>query len=202
MASGRSSGGGTSGIADLMIEIRLLDLERGGHVEDLLAVLNRHHAAAGETLTVAAAVDVIDNRRGAVAAPQKVGMQRVHHALRSHGRRRRPQRLTQHLAAKHLRAADVLALPAEKIDLQGLELEHPQKIVYARVSGGQDANGSLRVSLDDEVAVHERVVPREGAQILIAWPFFKAEVAKVTVADSPPPTTLVCAITRASPCFT
>ena len=35
-----------------------------------------------------------------------------------------PQRLAQHLAAEHLRAADVLTLPAEKIDLELLELEH------------------------------------------------------------------------------
>jgi len=34
------------GHRDLMVEARLLRLERGGHIEDLLAVLNRNHAAA------------------------------------------------------------------------------------------------------------------------------------------------------------
>ena len=68
----------------------------------------------------------------------------MHHALLGHGGGCRPQGLAQHLAAEHLRAADVLALTAEKIDLEGLELEDPQKVIDARVSRGQDARSRRR----------------------------------------------------------
>src|SRR6185312_1878475 len=48
--------------ADLVFETVLLDLEGGGHVENLLAVLNRHHAAVGKTMTVETAIDLVDDR--------------------------------------------------------------------------------------------------------------------------------------------
>ena len=107
-------------------------------------MLDGHHAAAGEALAVAAAVDVIDDGRGTVAAPQKVSMQRVRHARLGHRGGCRPQRLAEHLAAKDLRAADVLTLAAEEIDLEGLELEHPQKLSDTRVSRVQGGSHSLR----------------------------------------------------------
>jgi hypothetical protein len=47
----------------------------------------------------------------------------VHHASRRDRGGRRPQGLPQHLATEDLRAADVLTLPAEKIDLEPLKLE-------------------------------------------------------------------------------
>ena len=65
-------------------------------------------------------------------------MQRVHVALVD-GRARSDERLPQHLAAEHLRAADVTTLAAEQVDLDALELEKPQKIgkqgVHRRVTG-------------------------------------------------------------------
>ena len=97
-----------------MLEARLLDLERGGHVEDLLAVLDRDDAAAGEALAVAAAIDVVDDGRVEVAAPQKVRVQRMHHAALGDRARCRPQGLAQHLAAEDLRAADIAALDRGK----------------------------------------------------------------------------------------
>jgi hypothetical protein len=150
-----------------MIETCLLHLEGGGHVEDLLAVLDGDHAAAREALAVAAAVDVIDDGRVAVAAPQKVGMQRVHHASVRHSGGRRPQGLAQHLAAKELWATDVLTTTAKEIYLERLELEHSQQLSDTRVSRLHGRTARAQTSLDDEVAVHKRIVTRERAQILV-----------------------------------
>ena len=125
--SGNCSGGGTSGIAHLVVGPVLLDLERGGHVEDLLAVLDRYDAAAGEAAAVAAAIHLVDDRRVEIAAAQEVRVQRVHEAPldRAAGRH---QRLAEHLSAEHLRAADVAALAAEQVLLEPLEVEQPDQV--------------------------------------------------------------------------
>ena len=127
-----------------MLEAALGCLEGGGHVEDLLAVLDGDDAAVGEAVAIEAAVDFVDDRRVAVAAPQEVGMQRVHHA-RLDRRRRRRQRLAEHLPAEDLRAADVAALAAEQIDLELLELEQLQQIREALIHGAS-APRSRRLS--------------------------------------------------------
>jgi len=82
--------------------------------------------------TVEAAVDLVDDRRGAVATPQEVCMQGVHHASRDGGRCRR-QRLSEDLAPEHLRAADIAARAAKQVHLQLLELEQLQKIRQALI---------------------------------------------------------------------
>ena len=50
----------------------------------------------------------------------------------------RDERLAEHLAAEHLRAADVAALAAEQVDLERLQLEHRkhvgQPLVHARLA--------------------------------------------------------------------
>src|SRR5256885_10135395 len=66
--------------ADLVIEARLGRLERGGHVENLLPVLDGHHATVGETVAVETAIDLIDDGGVAVTAPQEIRVQRVDHA--------------------------------------------------------------------------------------------------------------------------
>jgi len=66
--SANCSGCVTTGAGHLVVGAVLLHLEGRRHVEDLLAVLDRHHAAAGEALAVAAAVHFVDDRRVEVAA--------------------------------------------------------------------------------------------------------------------------------------
>jgi hypothetical protein len=54
-------------------------------------------------------------------------MQRVHHAPFDRGGSGR-QRLPEHLAAEHLRTADIATRAAEQIDLELLELEQLQQV--------------------------------------------------------------------------
>src|SRR5207248_9935431 len=68
------------GHRDLMIEARFAHLERGGHVEDLLAVLDGDDATVREAVAVEAAIHLIDDGGVAIAAPQEIRVQRVHHA--------------------------------------------------------------------------------------------------------------------------
>src|SRR6266852_3796092 len=56
----------------------------------------------------------------------------MHHPAR-HGGRCGAQGLSQHLAAKHLRAADIAAFTAKQVDLQLLELEEIQQVVNSAV---------------------------------------------------------------------
>ena len=102
-------------------------------MEDLLAVLDRGHAAAGEAVAVAAAIDEVDDRRIEVAALQEVGVQRVRHLRASPRCVGRAQRLAEHLAAEHLRGADVAARAAEQVILEPLELEQPEQLGEPRV---------------------------------------------------------------------
>ena len=76
--SGSPSGRRHIGHGDLVIEALLPRPGTSGHVEDLLAVLDRDDAARREMIAVACAVDFIDDRRVEIAAPQEIGMQRVH----------------------------------------------------------------------------------------------------------------------------
>jgi len=71
-------------------------------------------------LAVPGAVHFIDDRRIEVPATQEISVQRVYLAI-FHRRRRRHQRLAQHLAAENLGAADVAALSSKQIDLEALE---------------------------------------------------------------------------------
>ena len=76
---------------------------------------------------VAAAIDLVDDRRVEVAAAQEIGMQRVHRAAldRAAGRH---ERLAEHLSTEYLRAADVAALAAEQVHLETLELEQADQV--------------------------------------------------------------------------
>jgi hypothetical protein len=51
------------------------------------------------------------------------------HVATIDGGARRDQRLPEHLAAEHLRAADVAALAAEQVELDALELEQAQQVI-------------------------------------------------------------------------
>ena len=126
-----------------MIETRFRRLERGGHVEDLLAVLNGDHTAIGEAMPIEAAVDLVNDRRVVVAAPQEIGVQRVHHARLHRGGCGR-QCLAEHLAAEHLRTADVAARAAEQVELEPLELEQLEQVLEALIHG-QGLQPNLKV---------------------------------------------------------
>jgi len=58
-----------------MLDTVLPHLERGSHVEDLLAVLDGDDAARRETVAVATAVDLVHDRCVEIATPQEVGVQ-------------------------------------------------------------------------------------------------------------------------------
>ena len=118
-----SSGGGTFGAVALVLEALLGRLERRRADEDLLAVLDRHHAPRREAAAVAAAIDAVDDGLGEIAAPQKIRVHRMHDAPVVDGGMRRHQRLAQHLPAEHLRTARIAALAAKQVHLEPLELE-------------------------------------------------------------------------------
>ncbi len=76
---GSSSGIGHVGHRELVDEGALLvGLERAGHVEDRLPVLDRDDPARREGPPVADAVDLVEDRDRRVAGAQEVGVQRVH----------------------------------------------------------------------------------------------------------------------------
>ena len=147
-----SSGGGTSGAVDLVFEPLLGRLEGRRADEDLLAVLDRHHAPRREAAAVAAAIDAVDDGLGEVAAPQEVRVHRMHDAAVVDRGMRGHQCLAQHLPAEHLRAARVAALAAKQVDLETLELELLLEV------------GELLSITELERALHHREVAGEGAE--------------------------------------
>ena len=68
----------------LVVEARLVGVERHRHGEDRLPVLDRDHAPGGEALAVADAVDLVDDRHLGIAGQQEIGVQ----GMRRRGRRR------------------------------------------------------------------------------------------------------------------
>ncbi len=61
----------------LVFKALLGHLEGGREVEDLLAVLDRHHPAGGEAAAVARAVDLVQHGDTHIARPDEVGVQAV-----------------------------------------------------------------------------------------------------------------------------
>ncbi len=74
----------------LVVEAALLDLERGGHGEDRLAMLDGDDAAGGEALAVADAVDLVDDRHRGIAGAHEIGVQGMDGAAARRCGRRRP----------------------------------------------------------------------------------------------------------------
>ena len=62
------------GHIELMIEAGLERLEGGGEIEDLHAMLNRHHPSGGKAFAVAGAVDFKKNRNPGIARAQEIGV--------------------------------------------------------------------------------------------------------------------------------
>jgi len=63
------------GHVDLVIETGFDDLERGRHVENLLAVLNSYDTAVRETVAVQAAIHLVHDRCIEISAAQEIGVQ-------------------------------------------------------------------------------------------------------------------------------
>ena len=76
-------------------------------------MLDRDDAPVRKAAAVASAINLVDDRRVHVAATQEIRVQRVRDPALDRVLRGR-QRLAQHLAAEHLRAADVAAVAAER----------------------------------------------------------------------------------------
>jgi len=118
---------GHLGHIELVLEARFGDLERCGEREDLMAVLDRNHAARGEAGAVAAPVDFVEDRHLGIAPAQEIRVERVALAAfdRTFGR---DQGLAQHLSAEHALHAVVGALTAEDVDLDLLEVEKVENL--------------------------------------------------------------------------
>ena len=83
-------------------------------------------------MSVAAAIDLINDGSVEIPATQKVSVQGVHLEIVDRLVRRH-ERLSEHLSAVDLRTADIATLTAKQIDLESLELELLQQIGDADV---------------------------------------------------------------------
>jgi hypothetical protein len=92
---------------------------------------NGNYATHGETSTVARSIDLVDDRRIDIAAPQKIRVQRMRNAAVDRVMRG-GQRLPDDLSAENLRTADVAALAAKNIIFDALESQQLQQIVENR----------------------------------------------------------------------
>ena len=74
-------GGGD--LRHLMLPVKplLLHLKRRRQVEDLLAMLDRHHPPGRKTAPIPGAVDLIDHRDLRIPGPDEIGMKRMARAL-------------------------------------------------------------------------------------------------------------------------
>ena len=90
-------------------------------------MLNRGHAASGEAVAVAQAINEVHDRRLEIAGQNEVAVGRVSLAVAVHGSARRDERLREHLAAKNAARSEIAILPAIDIDLERLEVEQRKK---------------------------------------------------------------------------
>ena len=86
----------------LMFEAAFRCLERRGHIENRLTVLDSRHAPGAEAIAVAQHFHVINNGFLAVAGAQKIAVKRVDETLFRHRRFSGVKRLADDLAAEHL----------------------------------------------------------------------------------------------------
>ena len=111
-----------------MVEAWFVRMKGGHHRENGMAVLAGKDAPRGETLAVADAVDVVDDRHFRIAAQQEIGVQRMGRPVID-GAAGRDQRLTDHLAAEDALPADLRAAAAKEILLQRFEVEDVEEIL-------------------------------------------------------------------------
>jgi hypothetical protein len=106
-----------------VIESRFRSLKRSGKAEDGVTMLDGHYAAGGKRLSVPYAIHQKHDWAAHIACAQEITMQGVYGAIFRHCLRRRRQRLPEHLTPENLSPPEVLALAAEDILLDTLELE-------------------------------------------------------------------------------
>ena len=94
----------------------LIDLEAGGHIEDLLAMLDRDDPAGGKAAAIAGVVDLIDDRHFRIAWPDEIGVERMAKTVFGDRAIRRHERLGDNLATKHaLAGAFIRAFTAKQV---------------------------------------------------------------------------------------
>ena len=113
---------GHVGHLHLVMQPALLVVERGGHGEDRLAVLDGDHPAGREAAAVADAVDLVDDGDCGIAGAQEIGMERMGQPPLD-GTARRDQRLADHLPAEYALPADLRAQAPVEVLLERLEIE-------------------------------------------------------------------------------
>ena len=96
-------------------------------MENLLSVLDGDHPPTGETVAIATAIHLIDNRGVDITAAQKIAVQGMT-GTRLHGQRRGHQGLTQHLPTEDLRITDVTTFAAKQVELEPLERQQANQV--------------------------------------------------------------------------
>src|SRR5579862_2072400 len=112
---------------DLVFGTHFGNLERGRHVKDLPAMLDRDHAPGTKARTVAAAVDLVENGNLWVSRQEKIRVKRVADA-RLDGARSSDERLTEHLAAKHALEAIPGTRAPKDVLFDGFEIEQRDQL--------------------------------------------------------------------------
>src|SRR5580692_3108889 len=113
----------------LVLEARLVDLERRGQAEDRLALLHADDAPGGKALAVAQPVYLVKDGRLHFARADEVPVRGVHGAPWLHGLRRGRQRLPEDLSAEDGPPAEVLAVAAKEIAVDALEGEEVDEVL-------------------------------------------------------------------------
>ncbi len=106
----------------LVLEAVFRRLERGGEVEDLLAMLDRGDAARGEGAAVTGALHLVKHGGGDVPGTNEIGVQRVADAVR-HRLVGGQKGLGDHQAAEDAGEAVVRADAPEQVHLDRFEVQ-------------------------------------------------------------------------------
>ena len=123
------SGSGASGIGELVLVARLVDVERDRHVEDRVAALARDDEARGEGAAVADAVDGVEHRMARVAGPQEVAVERVGDGPASTVRPAATSACAATCPPNRRPQAAALVAPAVDVGVDLLEVEELEEVV-------------------------------------------------------------------------
>src|SRR6185295_8321601 len=97
-----------------------------------MTVLAGRDAARRETLPVADAIDVVDDRNFWIARQQEIGVHGVWRAAGIDGTYRRDESLTDDLAPKNPLPADLGRTAAEQIHFERFEIENIEQVLHGR----------------------------------------------------------------------
>ncbi len=141
---------GTPASGGLVVQARLVHVERRREVEDRLAVLNGLDPAGGERLAVANPVDLVDDRNLWIARPEEVGVQRVDGAALHRPRPAATSAWPATWPPKTRGRESFQLTPREEVDLQLLEVQQGDELVeglHRRNARGQRCWSLQRVLL-------------------------------------------------------